>query len=268
MLFKILTILLFFSIFLQASEYNLTEIKKDFYKNVVLKSPIKNRNKKFRLTESYFNKAKKHLLQESDKFTYTQFVALVDLSKQVLILTLWDNTKKDFFPIGFDFVSTGDIDREGETKRGEDHYVKTPSGIFGIKSGWRSDGKVIDDNVTKPYGSKGRFVFYFGKQNSIRYNTFDKNGKKINDKKKWTLIKSELQLAMHAHTSQNYFGQTQSHGCIRISEAMNIFLDNNFVFFSHLLLDDEWIHPYEAAPKTPKNHKLAGKYLVIIDSAS
>jgi lipoprotein-anchoring transpeptidase ErfK/SrfK len=206
------------------------------------------------------------MLFEQDKFSQTQFVTLVDLSKQLLILTIWDDCKRDFFLVGSDRISSGDINREIETKKGEDHYVKTPAGLFDIKSGWRSDGKTLDDNTTKPYGEKGRFVFYFGQHESVRYNTFSKDGEKIKDKKKWKLIKDRLQLAMHAHSSSNLLGTPQSHGCIRISEHLNKFLDNNFVFFAHLLDGKKWIHPYEKKPSKPKNHQLAGKYILIIDS--
>ncbi|WP_373070760.1 L,D-transpeptidase [Sulfurimonas sp.] len=266
MFIKILSISILLSIFLQASTYDLEDIKKDFYKKVVIHSNHKKSPNKFNLSESYFNKAKIHLLKEQDNFTYTQFVALVDLSQQVLVLTIWDNDEKDFFPIGFDYISSGDINREIETKTGEDHYVKTPAGLFDIKSGWRSDGKMNDENTTKPYGNKGRFVFFFGIQDSVRYNSFDKDGKKIKDKKKWILIKDKLSLAMHAHSLRETLGKPQSHGCIRMSEELNKFLDNNFVFFANLLDGEKWTHPYEPKPKNPKNYQLAGKYVLIIDS--
>lgn len=266
MLLKFIIATLLSSTFLQLFAYDLEEIKKDFYEKVVLKSNIQDRDKKFKLSESYFENAKEYLLIEQDKFTYTQFVSLIDLSKQVLILTVWDECERDFFPIGFDFISSGDIDREIETKTGEDHYIKSPVGLFDIKSGWRSEGKFLEDNITRPYGEKGRFVFYFGKQNSVRYNSFDKDGNKITDKKKWKLIKSKLNFAMHAHSGTETFGRVQSHGCIRMSEHLNKFLDNNFVFFAHLLNGKEWMHPYEPKPQNPKNHELAGKYVLVIDS--
>lgn len=266
MFFKTLTILIALSAFTQIYAYDLETIREDFRENVVLNSTKK--AKKLKLSKNYFNKAKKHLLKNKNKFTYTQFVSLVDLSKQILLLTIWDNEKKDFFKVGYDYISSGAMEREVETKIGEDHYVKTPEGLFKIKSGWRSDGKMLDDNSTKPYGEKGRFVFYFGKHESIRYNTFDRDGNKIKDKKKWVLIKDHLQLAMHAHSSENTLGTPQSHGCLRISADLNKFLDNNFVFFSHLLEEDEWVHPYDKKPDNPKNHKLAGKYILIIDSVS
>ena len=264
MLFKTFFISIFLSLFLQASTYDLEKIREDFHNKVVLNS--NNKANGFKLTKSYFNKAKKHLLKESDKFGYTQFVILIDLSQQILLLTIWDQQKQDFFPIGFDYISSGDINREIETKKGEDHYVKTPAGLFDIKSGWRSNGKMNDENTSKPYGEKGRFVFFFGIQDSVRYNTFDRDGNKIKDKDKWVLIKDKLSLAIHAHSGVETFGKPQSHGCIRMSEELNKFLDNNFVLFAHLLDGKKWTHPYEPEPKEPKNHELAGKYILIVDS--
>lgn len=266
MIFKLPSLVLALSLFTQTYAYNLEKIREDFSQNVVVKSNKNRQN--FQLPTAYFQAAKTHLLQREEKFTTTQFVSLVDLSKQIFLLTIFDNDKKDFYFVGFDFLSSGDIQREKNTKAGEDHYVKTPSGLFDIKSGWRSDGKSLDDNITKPYGEKGRFVFYFGKHESVRYNTFDKYGNKIKERRNWVLIKDHLQLAMHAHSSTSTLGTPQSHGCLRISESLNRFLDNNFVFFSHLLKEDKWIHPYEKQPDDPKNHHLAGKYILIIESVS
>ncbi|MCW8838287.1 MAG: L,D-transpeptidase [Thiovulaceae bacterium] len=279
MLLKLLFITILSSLILQATTYDLEKIKKDFHEEVVLKSlkkkftkksaiqrALKRRSEKFTLDEKYFAKAKKHLEKKQDKFTSSQFVTLVDLSKQVLILTLWDNEDKTFFPIGFDFISSGNINRELETTKGEDHYIKTPTGLFPIKSGWRSYGKSNENNTAKPYGKKGMFIFYFGEHKSIRYNTFDKDGNKIKDKKKWKLIKDNLKFAMHAHSTTQYLGKPRSHGCLRMSEELNLFLDNNLVFFKHLYKGEKWTHPYEEPPKEPKNYALAGKYLMVINN--
>lgn len=273
--------LLLSSVLNAITTFYVNKIREDFHNKVVLEplkakytkqdlidKALKERDKKFTLDDKYFKKAKKHLWKNKDTFKHSQFITLIDLSKQVLIVTLWDIRENIFYPIGFDFISSGDINREGEVKKGEDHYVKTPAGLFKIKSGWRSLGDSMKKSKnTKPYGKKGRFVFFFGEQKSIRYNTFDKNGKKITDKKKWTLIKDNLQLAMHAHSNSKYFGQPKSHGCIRMGDNLNKFLDNNFVFFKHLLKDKKWAHPYENPPKSPKNQEIAGNYALIIDNA-
>ena len=264
MFVKIFITSFFLVLSLGASTFNIEEIREDFH-NKVVKTSLKNRDEKFRLDESYWDEALNYLWGQRDYFSHSQFISLIDLSKQVLIIVLWDNTEKTFHHIGFDFISSGDMSREAEVTNGDSHYLKTPVGLFDIKSGWRSDGKPLEDNVTLPYGKKDTFVFYFGEQESIRYNTFDANGEKITDPDKWQLITDKLQFAIHAHKSATLLGEPNSHGCIRMSNELNLFLDNNLVFSKHLLNEKkEWTHPYKKPPKEPKNHVLAGKYLIII----
>lgn len=279
MFLKFFILSLLVSSLLEASSLNVEKIQNDFYDNVIIKPlyskyrkkslvdlALKKRAKKFRIYNGYWKKAKKELWKNHKYLSSSQFLTLIDLSKQVLIVVLWDNEAKDFYPIGFDFISSGNINREKEVTNGDDHYFKTPSGFFNIKSGWRSDGDIYKDNITMPYGKKDSFVFYFGEQKSIRYNTFNENNTKIKDPKKWKLITGKLQLAMHAHTSSAPLGTPQSHGCIRMSNDLNIYLDNNLVFFKHLYDGKKWIHPYKKPPEEPKNHELAGEFMLILDS--
>ncbi len=266
-------------LYLYASSFDVREIQNEFYTNVILapvykkssryasiEKSLKQRDTKFSLDENYWNKAKERLLDNSDHFLNSQFVTLVDLSKQILIVVLWDKNEQTFFPIGFDFISTGNMEKEKMVTKGEDHYFKTPSGLFSIHSGWRSKGEVYDDNVTMPYGNKDTFVFYFGKQSSIRYNTFDKDNKKIYDKNAWSIITDRLEFAMHAHISGVGLGHPQSHGCIRMTNELNAFLDNNLVFFKDFYNEKkEWIHSATTPPKKPKSYQLAGRYMLVVD---
>jgi len=265
MILKLLLSSFLLALATQASTINIKKIQNDFYKKVTLKSAHAKKIKKFTLTKKYFKRAKKQLFKKRKYLKKSQFVSLIDLSRQVMILSVWDQQKKDFFPIGFDYISSGDINREIETKKGQDHYVKTPQGFFKIKSGWRSYGETNKDNIVKPYGRKGLFIFNFGIQNSVRYHTYDKNGKRIKNKKKWKLINAKLHFAMHAHSTTQTLGIPRSHGCIRMSEPFNKYLDNNFVFFNHLYKKNRWTHPYQSAPKHPRNQKLAGQYLMVRD---
>jgi hypothetical protein len=123
----------------------------------------------------------------------------------------------------------------------------------------------LDDNITLPYGKKDRYIFYFGKQLGVRYNTFDSNKTKIHDKTKWKLIKDSFEFAMHAHQSTAKFGKKSSHGCIRTSEELNIFLDNNFVLHKSMVDDGKWIHPYLKKPKEQAHIQLVGEYLIVFD---
>jgi len=279
MLFKLLFASILLSSLLQATLFNVKQLQKDFHSTVVLKplyikynkkslvdKAVQKRAKKFRVYNLYWKRAKMLLSKHKKHLSTSQFLTLVDLSKQVLIVVLWDKEANDFYPIGFDFISSGNIKREKEVTNGEDHYFKTPAGFFNIKSGWRSEGKIYKDNITMPYGKKDRFVFYFGEQKGLRYNTFDKNNTKIKDPKKWRLITDKLKFAMHAHTSTAPLGTPHSHGCIRMSNELNIYLDNNLVFFKHLYNGEKWTHPYKKPPRRPKNYNLAGEFMLVVNS--
>jgi len=198
----------------------------------------------------------------------SQFVSVVDLDKQLYLITFWDNETQDFYYIGKDFISSGNINREAEIKYGDNHYFKTPAGIFKSKNGWRSDGKKNDDNITLGYGYEGRYIFYFGKQDSIRFNTFDKNKEKIYDKEKWKLIKDTLDLAVHSHKSSKIMGKPNSHGCVRMSDELNRFLDSNSILHKNVFDGEKWTHKYAKEPNHSKYHKYAGEYLIIFDKVN
>ncbi len=217
------------------------------------------------IDESYWNKLLKKIEDKTSTFTKTQFISIVDLQKQYFILTIWDNETKKINYIGRDLISSGNINRELEIVFGEDHYLKTPTGVFESQIGWRSDGKISDDNVTQGYGKKDRFVFYFGKQDTVRYNTFDKNKNKIYNPEKWKLITDKMDFALHSHKSTKPMGQANSHGCIRMSDELNRFLDNNFVLHENMFKDNKWLHKYTKEPKAPRNYNFAGKYLIVLD---
>ncbi|MBD3841240.1 MAG: L,D-transpeptidase [Campylobacterales bacterium] len=197
---------------------------------------------------------------------HSQFLSVIDLENQKFILTLWDNDFQKLHFIGQDYISSGNIFRESEIEFGDNHYFKTPSGVFRSKIGWRSDGKLNEDQKTLGYGYKDRYVFYFGKQKSIRYNTFDQNGTKIDNVDNWKLIVDELEFALHSHKSTKSFGEPHSHGCIRVSDELNRFLDNNMVLHKNMLENGTWKAHYTKPPKSPTNIDLAGEYLIIFDS--
>lgn len=247
---------------------NINRLKSwDTVKNDKFLKYIKNeRLSKIQFNKEYWEQLQYKLKAKNIDFGSSQFVSVIDLEKQYYILTLWDNEKKDFEFIGKDLISSGNIKREAEVKFGEDHYLKTPAGVFTSKMGWRSDGKFSDDNVTQGFGVKDRFVFYFGKQKTIRYNTFDKEGNKIYDVDKWKLISDKLDFALHSHKSSAPFGEPYSHGCVRMTDELNRFLDNNLVLHQNLFDGSKWLHKYSKAPNNPQNHNFAGKYLIIFDN--
>ncbi len=232
----------------------------------ILKYILNKKQKTTKYDNTYWNQLLEKLQNKQLHLDATQFISVIDLENQLYIVILWDNDTKEFNYIGKDLISSGNIYRESEVKFGEDHYLKTPSGVFESKIGWRSDGKYSDDNTTQGYGVKNRYVFYFGKQDTIRYNTFDKEKNKIYDPDKWKLITDTLDFAIHSHKSSKPMGEPNSHGCVRMSDELNRFLDNNLVLHKKMFDGNKWLHKYSQEPNTPKNYNFAGKYLIVIDN--
>ena len=216
--------------------------------------------------EEYWNNLVFKLNKTNIDLNSSQFVSIIDLKKQLYTVALWHEDTKKFYYIGNDFISSGNIAREKWVKFGEDHYFKTPAGVFKSQSGWRSEGKTNDDNVTLGYGQKDRYIFYFGQHQSIRYNTFDEYNQKIYDENKWKLITDNLNLAVHSHESTKPMGVPNSHGCIRITDELNRFLDNNSILHKNMLNGDKWLHKYSEEPNNSKYQNLAGEYLIIFNT--
>ena len=220
-----------------------------------------------RVNNFYWEKVQQKLSQKISLLKTSQFLTLIDLSRQLMLVIFWDSQKEKFYLIGSDVISSGNMEKEALVLKGEDHYLKTPTGVFKVRSGWRSDGTVLSNKITLPYGQDGRFVYYFGKQKSVRYNTFDKNGSKITDRTKWQLIEDELEFAIHAHKSPLPLGTPISHGCIRMSHELNIFLDNHLVLHKNSFdANQTWSVLYNKEPNYDLNVSFAGEYIIIYDS--
>lgn len=231
-----------------------------------LKIMLQEKYSKTFFSKAYWEKVLIKLEKTDIKLAQTQFVSIIDLQNQYFIIALWDNDLEQFNYIGRDLISSGNIQRETEVQRGEPHYLKTPAGIFETQLGWRSDGKTKEDNITLGYGEKDRYIFYFGKHDTVRYNTFDTNGNKLSTPEQWKLIKDKLDFALHSHKSSLPMGIANSHGCVRTTDELNRFLDNNFVLHKKLLNDTKWNHKFAKAPEAPANYDLAGKYLIVFDN--
>jgi len=216
--------------------------------------------------KEYCEKILEQLNKKNIHLTQSQFVSIIDLSNQYFIVALWNNQLQQYQYVGRDLISSGNIKREAEVQYGENHYLKTPSGVFETELGWRSDGKRNEDNITLGYGEKDRYIFYFGKLETIRYNTFDKDKNKINNPDKWKLINDKLDFALHSHKSSLPMGVPNSHGCVRTTDELNRFLDNNLVLHKNVLDGSQWNHKYAKAPESPAYFNLAGKYLIVLDN--
>lgn len=278
----LLLLSILWSVPLWALEIDLKKLQRTFYKNVTRSTicpdkkscyQLKNKDKLFKRIQTiyislpYWNALKSKAASYRHLLNHSQFVTVIDLSRQLLVVALWDAQTEQFHFIGSDIISSGNMELEATVDNGDDHYLKTPTGVFKLQSGWRSDGKTLDDNITLPYGQKDRFIYYFGTQKSIRYNTFDRNGTKLNDKKDWQLIEDELEFAIHAHKSSKSLGKPYSHGCIRMSHELNTFLDRHLVlhkgaFNAQKKWSMKWIDP----PRYDINVSLAGEYLFVFDT--
>ncbi|MEA2051071.1 MAG: L,D-transpeptidase family protein [Campylobacterota bacterium] len=228
-------------------------------------SYYKKKSKLFTAEDSYWEKIASKLNKQNLKLKQTQFVSIIDLENQLFIISLYNHNNNKYYFIGKDYISSGNIKREGEVKLGEDHYLKTPSGVFKTQVGWRSNGKYNEDNKTLGYGYKNRYIFYFGKHKTIRYNTFDDNKNKIYDINKWKLITDDLDFALHAHKSTKPMGEAYSHGCVRTTDELNRFLDKNAILHKNMFNGKRWLHKYSKEPEETKYHDIAGEYLIVFD---
>ncbi len=235
-------------------------------KDKKLQRILKQKLSKTLYDKEYWDKILAKLETKKISFEESQFVSIIDLENQYFIIALWDNQSKQYEYIGRDLISSGNIKREAEIQYGDNHYLKTPAGVFETQLGWRSDGKKNEDNITLGYGEKDRYVFYFGKHTTVRYNTFDKEGNKIQNPDKWRLIRDKLDFALHSHKSSMPMGIPNSHGCVRTTDELNRFLDNNLVLHKNVLKGSKWLHKYAKAPDYPAYYNLAGKYLIVLDT--
>jgi len=158
------------------------------------------------------------------------------------------------------------MNREEEIKNGEDHYFDTPVGVFNVKDAWRSEGKYKEGTKSQSYGSKDNFVYYFGKMIVNRLNSFDKRGRKLEYVKDYKLIRDTLNFAIHSHNSDEKVGVKNSHGCVRLSDELNVFLEQNLVLHKNFFKNEKWNLKYSFKPKKIINQNIKGSYLIIVDS--
>ncbi len=182
-----------------------------------------------------------------------EIVVVVDRNPRVQQMRLiLARPQGDWEDLGGTKVSTGQVGRYD--------YFLTPTGVFLHTDAivdWRAEGTFNAHHV-RGLGERGMRVWDFGWQRAVRG---WRSAKKI----------SKMRLLLHAtdpDTLARRLGRAASKGCIRIPEAMNLFLDR------HGVLDAN----YEAAAqhnprlqavllpnRTPT--PLAGNALVVINSS-
>lgn len=184
--------------------------------------------------------------------TRSQLIVVVDRNPRVQRLCIvaarpagaWD-------VVGCDAVSTGQAGRRG--------YFITPVGVFAHTTGildYRALG-TFNENHIRGLGLKGMRVWDFG------WRVAEKGWRSDGET-------GEIRLLVHA-TDPDYLeprlGQTGSQGCVRISAAMNRFLDRHGVLDAEqeaASRDDARIAATLPADRAPS--PLAGELLVVIDS--
>jgi hypothetical protein len=154
--------------------------------------------------------------------------------------------------IGGSKVSTGQAGRHG--------YFITPVGVFLHTDAildYRARG-TFNENHIRGLGLKGMRVWDFGWRTAERGWRVDRD-------------ETEIRLAMHA-TDPDYLeqrlGRPASQGCVRVSAAMNRFLDVHGVLdadYERAALEDPRFRGILRADRSPS--RLAGNAMVIVDSS-
>ncbi len=272
-----------FLVVLNLFAVDIEQLKQEFYKDVVLQNinhtyltkhdreeAILYHKKVTFLYKKSFDKMVKIIKNKikTDHINHDEYFSFIDLKQQTFIVMLYLYDKNKIYHIGSDLISTGNMDMEQKVKYGEDHYFETPVGEYEIKKGWRSDGKFKDYNKTiQPYGSKGCFIYYVGKVVAKRYNTFDSNKTKILDKQKYKIYYDTLNFAIHSYNLNDKIykrGFKSSHGCVRLSDYLNRFLDKHLVLHENFFRNGKWRLKLSAKPKNIINYNIKGKYLFIL----
>lgn len=173
-------------------------------------------------------------------------------AKQLLAVVLARPDRSWQF-VGGTHVSTGQPGRHG--------YYITPTGVFLHTDAildYRAEG-TYNENHIRGLGRKGMRVWDFGWVTAVKgWRSDGETG--------------EIRLLLHATDPdflEQRLGRTASQGCIRISAAMNEFLDNYGVLdadYENAAADDPGYNAVLRADRTPT--PLAGRTLVVIDSST
>ena len=182
-----------------------------------------------------------------------QLLVVVDRNPRVQQMRLiLAQAQGDWDDLGGTKVSTGQVGRF-------DHFL-TPTGVFLHTAAildWRAEGTFNAHHV-RGLGESGMRIWDFGWQQAVR------------GWRSHTKI-SKMRLLLHAtdpDTLAHRLGRAASKGCIRIPEAMDVFLDR------HGVLDANYEQAAQHNPRFPAVLQpdraptpLAGNALVVIDSS-
>lgn len=203
--------------------------------------------------EGWIERTKMTLAASPYKIDSPQLILAVDRNPSVQQLrVILADPAGPWQVIGGGKVSTG--------RRGRFGYFITPVGVFPHTAAildYRALG-TYNENHIRGLGTKGRRVWDFGWQRA-------QEGWLANGQR------GEIRLLVHA-TDPTYLeprlGRPDSKGCVRVSAAMNVFLDR------HAVLDADYLRAAKSDPRIaailPQDgdpSPLAGMYLVVFDSS-
>lgn len=182
-----------------------------------------------------------------------QLLVVVDRSPQVqqLILVV-ARPDAPWTVLGGTKISTGQPGRR-------DYYI-TPTGVFlhtDAILGFRAQG-TPNENGIRGFGSKGMRVWDFGWQPATKGWRADRE-------------QGDIRFLMHATDPdrlEQRLGRPASQGCVRVSAAMNRFLDRHGVLdadYERAARDDRRFRALLPADRTPG--PLGGQALVVVDSS-
>jgi hypothetical protein len=198
--------------------------------------------------------AKAQLAQGGQVIDRPQMVVLVDRNPRVQAIRLLLARPGDgkWEVLGGTHVSTGETGRF-------DHFI-TPIGVFPHTDAildWRAEG-TFNENHIRGLGLKGMRVWDFGWQSADKGWLSDQSG--------------QMRLLMHATDPANLehrIGRRASKGCVRIPDAMNLFLDRHGILdydYERAAAYDDRYRALLRADRTPT--PLAGDLLIVVDSSA
>jgi hypothetical protein len=200
----------------------------------------------------WIDQARATLAKSDFSIDRPQLVVVVDRSARVQALRiLLARPDGRWSMVGGTRVSTGQTGRF-------DHYV-TPVGVFPHTDAildWRAEG-TFNENHIRGLGLRGMRVWDFGWQVASKGWLDNKSG--------------PMRLLMHATDPANLamrIGSRASSGCVRIPDAMNIFLDRHGVLdfdYERVATDDLRYRALLRRDREPT--PLAGTLMIVIDSS-
>jgi hypothetical protein len=203
--------------------------------------------------QGWISRSRAAIVASGHTISRPQILVVIDRNPRVQQMRLiLAQPQGEWDVLGGTKISTGQIGRYD--------YFLTPAGVFLHTDAildWRAEGTFNEHHV-RGLGESGMRVWDFGWQPAVRG---WRNATKV----------SKMRLLLHAtdpQTLERRLGRTASKGCIRIPEAMNLFLDR------HGVLDADYEQAAGHNPRfltvllpdrTPT--PLAGNALVVVDSS-